>query len=72
MRRAVFAAFAAATVLSGGLRESAGAVTFAAPSALGVAAPDTGLIEQVTVVCGTNGCSQVQTKRVQHRKPLHH
>jgi hypothetical protein len=72
MRKALFAAFAAATVLSGGWLESAGAVTFAAPSALGVAASDSGVIQQVTVVCGTNGCSQVQTKRVQHRKPIHH
>ncbi len=72
MRKALIAAFAAASVLTGCLIESAGAVTVAAPSALGVAANATGLIRQVTVVCGTNGCSQIQTKRVQHRKPLHH
>jgi hypothetical protein len=68
MLKALIAAFAAAALLSGGFLESAGAVTFA--TALGGAGID--LVQQASVICGTNGCSPVQTKRVQHRKPLHH
>ena len=72
MRRTLLVAIAAAAILSGGSLERADAMKFATPSALGFAGPDTAFVQRVTVVCGNNGCSPVQTKRVQRRKLPQH
>ncbi len=65
---ALLTALAAATILSGGmLGHAAAAMTRAAP-ALDVAAAHAAF-QQVTNVCGTNGCVRVQTQRVRHQKP---
>lgn len=69
MCKALLTALAAATILSGGmLGKGAEAMTFAAPSALGVATADAALVRQAAVVCGNTGCVKVQTSRVRpHR-----
>jgi hypothetical protein len=72
MRRDFLTAVAVAMILSGGMHVSAVAMALAAPSALGVTTVDAYLIQRVTVVCGNNGCSPVQTKRVQRRKLPQH
>jgi hypothetical protein len=72
MRKTLLIAVATAAVLSGGSLKRANAMTFATPSALGFASTDIAVIQRVTVVCGNNGCSPVQTKRVQRRKLPQH
>ncbi len=69
MSRNLLVALAAATILSGAmLGNSAAAMVPATPSPLGVAATHSGLVRQVTVVCGSNGCVRVQTSRVRRHK----
>jgi energy-converting hydrogenase Eha subunit C len=69
MRKTLLTAVAAAAILSGGmLGHAAAAMTCAAPAALDVAAAHAAF-QQVTNVCGTNGCVRVQTQRVRHQKP---
>jgi hypothetical protein len=72
MRQTLLVAFATAAILSGGLPKLANAMTPATPSELGFASPDAAFIQRATVVCGNNGCSPVQTKRVQRRKLPQH
>jgi hypothetical protein len=71
MRKTFLTVFTTAAILSGGLF-SAKAIPLVSPSALGFAAGNADLLQRVTVVCGNNGCSPVQTKRVQRRQPLKH
>ncbi len=60
MRKTLLAALAAAALLSGGmLGNRAEAMTLAAPSALGVVAADTGLVQEAAIVCGYRGCVRV-------------
>ncbi len=62
MCKTLVTALAAATLLSGGiLGHRAEAMTPAAPSALGAASADAGLVQQAHALCGNNGCVQVQT-----------
>jgi len=49
---------------NGFIPHQAAAMTLAAPSALGVATVDTGLVQKATAVCGNNGCVTVQVKRL--------
>jgi hypothetical protein len=72
MHKTYVIAFAIVAILSGGLLECAKAMTITSPSALGFATTNAALLQRVTVVCGNNGCSPVQTKRVQRRLPLKH
>lgn len=70
MRETLLTAFAAATILSGGLfGDRAEAMTLAAPVASHVAAARAALVQQAVNVCGANGCVPVQTKRVRHQRP---
>jgi hypothetical protein len=71
MRKTFLTVFATTAILSGGLF-GVEAIPLASSSALGFAAGNADLIQRVTVVCGNNGCSPVQTKRVQRRQPLKH
>ncbi len=64
MRKTLLTAFAAAALLSGPMLASpAGAITVAAPSAIGVAAAGTGLVQKTAVVCGYRGCVRVYPHR---------
>jgi hypothetical protein len=49
---------------NGSILHQAAAMMLAAPSALGVATVDTGLVQKATAVCGNNGCVTVQVKRL--------
>jgi hypothetical protein len=61
MRKTVLTALAAAAFLSGGVFGNlAGAMTLGAPSALGAATTDTGLVQKAAVVCGYRGCGRVR------------
>jgi hypothetical protein len=71
MRKTFLTVFATAAILSGGMF-GAKAIPLASPSALGFATGNADLLQRVTVVCGNNGCSPVQTKRVQRRKLPQH
>jgi hypothetical protein len=72
MRKTLLVTLAGATFLSAGMLDSrAGAMPLAPPSALGVAAANSSLVQKTTNVCGSNGCVRVQTQRVQHRRPHH-
>jgi hypothetical protein len=65
MRKTLLAALAAAALLSGGvLGNRAEAMTLAAPSALGVAVADTGLVQKAALVCGYRGCVRVWPRRL--------
>jgi hypothetical protein len=44
------------------------AMTLAAPSALGVASADAGLVQQAHALCGNNGCVQVQTSALRKHR----
>ncbi len=69
MRGTILTALAVAGILSGGgLSHRAEAMPVAARSPLSVAAAHNA-VQQVTNVCGTNGCVRVQTQRVRHQKP---
>ena len=60
MRKGLFTALAAGALLSGGaLVNSAGAMTIATPSALGVASAEGGLVQKAAVVCGYYRCVRV-------------
>jgi len=75
MRKTFLSALAAAAILSGGMpAERAQALTPATPSALYLTATAAAPVQLATVLCGTNGCAPVQTKRIQRRKfhPLGH
>ncbi len=64
MRKTLLTAFAAAALLSSAMLASpAGAITLAAPSAIGVAATNTGLVQKTAVVCGYRGCVRVHPRR---------
>jgi len=57
-------ALAATAVLSVGMvGQSATAMTFAAPAAIGVTAGDTTLVQPAAVVCGYYGCRRVWPHR---------
>jgi len=60
MRKALAAAFVAATVVSFGLP---GGRAAAMPGALGAARANTTVIHEAAIVCGGNGCAPVQTAR---------
>jgi hypothetical protein len=67
MRETLLTAFAAATILSGGmLGNRAEAMT---ASTLTVAAAHVATVQLAVNVCGTNGCAKVQTHRIVHHKP---
>jgi hypothetical protein len=57
MRKTVLTALAAAAFLSGGVF---GNLALGAPSALGAATTDTGLVQKAAVVCGYRGCGRVR------------
>jgi hypothetical protein len=68
MHQTLLRAFVASTILlCGAFGSRAGAMTPAAPSALGVAAAHS-VVTPAAVVCGVGGCVPVQTKRLQ--RPL--
>jgi hypothetical protein len=70
MPKTPLAALAASIILLGAMLGSrVCAMTIAPSSTLGVA-PDATLLHRATVICGSNGCAPVQTKRVQHPKKL--
>jgi hypothetical protein len=72
MARGMLLIAAAMIVLTAGLcSHRADAMTFSSPSALAAAAANAALVRPATVVCGTNGCAPVPTKRVP-RHQLHH
>jgi hypothetical protein len=69
MRKILFTTVAAAIVLSsGGVAHRAEAMTLTAPAAMSAAAARVAVIEPVVSVCGSNGCSVIQTKKVVHHK----
>lgn len=75
MRKARLTARAVAAILLAGVfGRGATAMTLALPSALGVGSAPAALVQKATVVCGMNGCAEVQTKRLQKHqlpKPIH-
>jgi hypothetical protein len=69
MRKILSMTLAALTILAGAmLADRAAAMTPATPPALGVATAP--LVRQAHIVCGTNGCAQVQVSRPKHPKKL--
>jgi len=69
MQKALLAAVSAAALLSAGLGPHAFAMPFRTPSALGVVASNTALLEKVVNVCGISGCAPIHVKRVQKPPP---
>lgn len=64
MRKTLLTAFAAAALLSGAMLASpVGAMTLAAPSAMGAAVGDAALVQKTAVVCGYRGCVRVHPRR---------
>ncbi len=60
MRKTLLTALTAAALLSGGmLGNRAEAMMLAAPSELGVAAADTGLVQKTVLVCGPYRCALI-------------
>jgi hypothetical protein len=69
MRRTILTAAVATTLLAGVLLgNGAEAMPLAAPSALGAAAAERAVVQQVVAVCGTNGCVKVQTSGPKRRR----
>jgi hypothetical protein len=68
MHGILLAGLAAASLLLSGMpsRSAEAAVLAAAPMS---DAGNAALVQQVTNVCGANGCVRVQTQRVRHQKP---
>jgi hypothetical protein len=70
MRGTLLTSLAVAGILSGGtLGDPARALTLAVHPVAHAAAADNARVQQVTNVCGNNGCVRVQTQRVKHQKP---
>jgi hypothetical protein len=71
MPKNLFTALAAAIFLCCGmLGGQVNAMMPATASAVGAARDGAALLQRATVICGSNGCATVQTKRVQHPKKL--
>jgi hypothetical protein len=69
MRKILFTAFAAAIILTSGVfGHRAEAMTLIAPAAMNAAAARVAVVQPVVSVCGSNGCSVIQTKKVVHHK----
>jgi hypothetical protein len=69
MPKSLLPALAALVVLSGAVATSpAAATTEAAIPVLGSVGAAAASVRLATMMCGSNGCGQVQTKRVQRRK----
>jgi len=70
MHRTLLTVLAAAAFFSAGmLSNRAEAITLAAPSALGVAIADTGLVQKAAVVCGYYGCRRVYPRYYGYGRP---
>jgi hypothetical protein len=73
MREMLFAALAAAVLVTGAMPGDRAQAMTVAPPAHGVVAPGAGFVHRVVNVCGANGCVKVQTQRVVKRhSPPHH
>src|SRR6478736_9378672 len=71
MRKAILAALAvAAALLSGGMTEKgAEAMTLAPPSALGVTAAGTHIVQNAAVACGFYGCGRIYRSPYGYYRP---
>lgn len=67
MRETLLTAFAAAIVLSAATLHNRADATTASMEA--VAASSRTGVQLAVSVCGSNGCSKVQTHRIQHHRP---
>jgi hypothetical protein len=63
MRKTLFAVAAAAIFSIGSTANRAEAMPASTPSALGIVAPDAGLVQQAALVCGYGGCVRVWPRR---------
>jgi hypothetical protein len=67
----ILVSFAALAVFSSfALTDRAEAMMPASASAVGAVQADAALVQRATVVCSNGGCAPVQTKRIQHKKPV--
>jgi hypothetical protein len=69
MRKILLSALTTAAILSGGMSADRAATTSTATApTLGTAAANAALVREAVVLCGSNGCTPVQTKAPQKRK----
>ncbi len=67
MRKTLFAVAAAVAIFSiGSAANRAEAMPASTPSALGIVAPDAGLVQQAALVCGYGGCVRVFPRRYRY------
>jgi hypothetical protein len=69
MRKLSFVVFAAAILAVGLFGGSGKATPVAAPSAIGVATTDTGLVQKAAVVCGYYGCVRTYPRYYGYYRP---
>lgn len=68
MHKSLFAAVAAAIILSAALLGQRAEAMPARPQTLGLAKANAAFIQQVVTLCGMNGCAPVQTSRARHHR----